>query len=295
MSKRNNISIVFASGCYGHWVNWCVRYFGRGEDIPLPFNDNGNSHNLPFSKFYNNTALYLNDTSSNDIVAMHPVSEACENLKDTLLKVSECSHKTIFITPDKNTALLAWNNKFTKVRDEWFTPYMAQIEKDTLDGWDKNWSEMSTWQRREFLSYYWWPARLSEHNVQSLEDFNYPEHESLNIFTVKLSDLRDNFSDTITKMLNYLCLDQKRSASDIKIVYSAWAKLQKHFYKDNLVEEIINSIITDVDMEWGPLTLIDEATIQMILRDVHKLDLMCYELDQFPENTKALRSKLEPI
>jgi hypothetical protein len=48
-------------------------------------------------------------------------------------------------------------------------------------------------------------------------------------------------------------------------------------------------------MEWGPLTLIDEATIQMILRDVHKLDLMCYELDQFPENTKALRSKLEPI
>lgn len=286
---------MFASGCYGHWINWCIRYFGRGDDLPLPFKDTGSAHKVPVSKFFENAKGYLDDPGDGDIVAVHPVSEDKEILSDILAQITEKSHKTIFITPDKNSALLAWNNKFTKVRDEWFAPYLDQIKKDTHNGWGKNWSDMATWERREFLSYYWWPARLSEHNVKTIGDFDYKDHTSLNLFTVRLSGLRDDFAGTITKMLDYLDLKSKRDISELHRIYAIWAELQKHFYKDRLVEGIIESVVNDTYLEWEPLSIIDEATIQMTLRDQHKLDLMCYDLDVFPTNTKSLKTKLEPI
>ena len=68
----------------------------------------------------------------------------------------------------------------------------------------------------------------------------------------------------------------------------------KYTQKDIIVDNIVNAIIAGTEYDWGEgkLSLIDESIVQMRLRDLHELDLKCYNLNVFPTNTTDLKKLL---
>lgn len=301
MTKHDSIVVVYASGCYGHWIDWCINYFGLGKDYALPFDDKtGTSHQMPhrllsgllhFNKYLESDAMPV------DVVGLHPVIRQQHNVSEVLAEVSKKLKKVVFVTPDQDSIMFAWNNKWSKIRSDWLLPYQYSV-KENVKHWGKdNWSDMDVWEKREFLSFWWWPARLNEHSwkdvyKKSLDWDQYPAHKNLNIHTVTLSQLRDNCPKAIIGILDYLGLKLQRSEQDLIDICNKWASLQRHSCKDRLIADIINSMIDPrgyLDWSQSELTLVDEATIQMILRDLHNLEIKCYNLNEFPTNSKHLR------
>jgi transcription termination factor NusB len=105
-----------------------------------------------------------------------------------------------------------------------------------------------------------------------------------------VEDLFENFETTIRKILEYSGYTLARTNFDE--VFSAWRPLQKHYRKQELIDDIVDATINDKYLEWSNLSLIDEAIVQMCLRDLHKLDMMCYNVNVFPTNTTDLRKLL---
>lgn len=75
-------------------------------------------------------------------------------------------------------------------------------------------------------------------------------------------------------------------------IYEQWLAIQKHKDTDKIVQSIVNSTVNGIDYAWAPLNIVNEAVVQMQLRDLHSLDLKCYNLDVFPTNTKDLKELL---
>jgi hypothetical protein len=180
------------------------------------------------------------------------------------------------------------NNKFEKIwAHGWLVERQAEFV-DKLKNWDKSsLHEMETWQLREFLSLYIYQQHNSETEYKDLCTYSNPKVYKLDIY-----DLIHNFEGTITNVLSYCNLPLIRH--NFKEVYQEWISYQKHLEKDKVVNTIVDSVINNYDFEWADqnLTLVDEAIVQMRLRDLHKLDLTCYNLNVFPTNTNDLQKLL---
>lgn len=61
---------------------------------------------------------------------------------------------------------------------------------------------------------------------------------------------------------------------------------------DNIIDAIVNNRF--MSLSRYRLDLIKEALIQSALITKYNLNLMCYGLDKFPDNTQDLHSLLEP-
>jgi hypothetical protein len=299
MSTVDSITIVYASGCYGHWIDWCIRYFGLGEELLQPFDWNGNSHRMLHTQCQGIQQYKEYCRSTPDgarIVGLHPVIDQQYNLLQVLTEVNVTSDRTVFLTPDRDSLMLAWNNKWTKVRPDWLLPYQNTIQENIKQWGVASWDSADVWAKREFLSFWWWPARLSEHGWLDVYKKNpvwdsYPEHKNLNMHTVTLSQLRDDCATSVVSILDYLGLKLQHPYEELVNVCNTWKNLQQHINKDWLVNKIIDSVVNKHYVDWSEynLTLVDEATIQMILRDTHKLEIKCYNLNTFPTNSTNLR------
>jgi hypothetical protein len=82
--------------------------------------------------------------------------------------------------------------------------------------------------------------------------------------------------------------------SDFDKIYQDWIACQFHIHKDRDIEQIVDCVVNNINLDWSDknLTVVDEGIIQMRLRDLHNLDLLCYNLNVFPKNTFDLRKVL---
>ena len=299
-TSRDTIIIVYASGCYGHWIDWVINYFGFNKDYELPFNQaNGNAHKMQHLMLSNLESYkrFVKGKKQFDVAGIHPGATQDQPLDKVLSEVCQQSKKVIFLTPDKNSLMLAWNNKWTKVRDDWFLPYQDSVTQNVRQWGKQSYSDMEVWEKREFLSFYWWPARLNEHQWGQIWERDehwdsYPNFEHLPMLKITLSELRDDCPGTVLKILDYLGLELRHTQEHLIEVCNLWSSLQKHFCKDQLVKDIVSSVVNNNFFDWKEhsLTIIDEATIQMFLRDLHKLELKCYNVNTFPTNSTDLRN-----
>jgi hypothetical protein len=288
MTSKVPLTIVYTGGAYGRFVNWSLEYFS-GRIDGLPFNSNGNSHNFKKSPVCGGSASFLEYINSNKfypITCCHPKIYAEEDVVKNFEIVLAHSEKVIYLDAS-NSIMLVMNNKYEKIWEEGWLEYNYDNIKTNLAAWNPapTISEMATWELREFLSFYIMPQHLAESGYHELLNFHNP-----NMLHLHVEDLFENFETTIRKILEYSGYTLARSNFDE--VFSAWRPLQKHYRKQELIDDIVDATINDKYLEWSNLSLIDEAIVQMRLRDLHKLDMMCYNVNVFPTNTTDLRKLL---
>ena len=282
--------IIYSGGSYGTFVQWCLYYFSGMTGDELPFNHNGNSHkfNGRLIRAIDEWRAYLTDSKKDCVVRLHPKTKKEESLIENLNEIVSSVDKAILVYCAYDSLLLNLNNKFEKVWAEgWLNHYEDQI-KDNLSGWGKqDLRSMHLWELREFLSFYIFPQHLAETELDNLLHFSDPK-----VFKLDIRRLFDDFELTVKQLLNFCNLPLKRNK--FKEVFDAWLPLQKHYKKDKLVNDIIQAIAAGAYFDWAAtsLTVVDEALVQMQLRDLHKLDLRCYNLNVFPTNTKDLKELL---
>ena len=64
--------------------------------------------------------------------------------------------------------------------------------------------------------------------------------------------------------------------------------VEKYLYKDKLINDLVDSIITGEHKDMHDLTIVDESEIQRRLRN-KGFEIQCYELNKWPNTTTELR------
>ena len=287
-----NICILYNSGGYGTFIEWCLNYFIGAEDS-LPFNSNGNSHNFSGVQLLNFSGCkkYISSDNNFPIVRFHPKTNKDEDILDNLKFVNDHFNKIIYVIPNKNSIAWNLNNKFEKIWDKGWLKHNEIQFADCLAGWDnQNLEHMKLWELREFLSLYLYPQHLAESELEKMQDV---QKEFTKFQFITIDSLRDNFKDTIVSLLKY-CELTPTQLDKVEKIYQEWISRQYHCYKDITINNIIDSVLSNNFYDWldRNLTLVDQALIQYYLRQ-HNIEIKCYNLDVFPTNTTILRNYLD--
>jgi len=280
--------IIFNGGSYGHFVAWCLCYFSGKTDC-LPFNETGSSHLFTDTDFKLHGLIKIHPKFTNDTYKDHVLAERIDN-------IAAKYGSGILLYANYDLFVLNINNKFDKIfhgKGGWLghVESMGPDMANNLKKWQvDNLDNMQQWQIREFLSYFIWKQHEKEIEIDTILRYH-----NDNIVKIDIKRLINEFQVTIEHLLDYCNFTKTRS--NFEEIYELWIKLQTHIYKDQIVESIIKNVINNNDFDWSDknLSIVDEAIIQFKLRDLHKLDLKCYDLNEFPTSTKDLRKYLEPI
>ena len=291
VTNKKTIPILFNAGSYGTFVEWCVNYFfsnNIGDNIP--FNTNGNSHTFGGNHLtdMNGWRQYLVSENDYQFARLHPKTSATETAEGSITEILQSIDRLILLFSEHDSTLLCLNNKFEKVHENGWLDEFQDLFADSLVNWGKqSITDMEPWEIREFLSLYIHTQHLSEFEVGWAINYHNPR-----VLKVDIRSLITDFEKTITQILNFCGLDVVHQ--DFNRIYQSWVVLQKHIHKDQIVSQIIHYTINDILYDWTDqnLSIVDESFIQMGLRDSHNLDLLCYNLNVFPSNTKDLRKLL---
>jgi hypothetical protein len=282
------IPILYSGGSYGTFIEWSLNHFSSVNGLPYPFMNSGSSH-----KYHGNILSNINGwraytpspTDNTHIVRLHPKINKDDSVLKTIDEILLSTDKIIITYFDNNSFLLTINNKFDKVWANWLEHNEAIISEN-LKSWEgKALATMAVWEIREFLSFFIEKQHLAESENETIQSLSDPRFFKLNI-----SDLFTDYENLIRSMLDFCELDLYRQ--DFLEVHSQWVKLQKHRHKDILVRNIVDSVIDGSYLEWTDLSIVDESFVQSRLRDLHSLDLKCYNLNVFPKNTTDLKKLL---
>ena len=126
--------------------------------------------------------------------------------------------------------------------------------------------------------------------------WNAPYHQAGNqCVTIELSDLISNLESSLDRIFDACALVWSPiHRADLTAVTQQWLSLQQHLHKDLVVDAIVNGVVRSEHFDWSQhqLTMWDEAFVQWTLRDLHGLDMKCYNVNVFPTNTTDLRNLL---
>lgn len=295
MSKKDTIPILFAVGTYGTFVEWCLNYFSGEDVVKDPFDLHGNSHGFKGHHFpdLSGWKSYVDSDNNFKFGRLLPKVKESESVVKSIEEVLLSVDRAIVLYHDSMT-LLCINNKFDKVFEEgWLLnkqqDFASKFKKyiRVSDHNKSSLNEMNAWEIREFLSFY----IFKQHEAET-ENNQIIEYQNNNIKKVNIKDLFDNFENTIKDLLSWSKIDLVKK--DFSQVYDLWISKQEHRHKDEITRKIINSVLEKHHYDWSnqKLSIVDEAFIQMSLRDLHNLDLRCYNLNVFPTNTKDLKELL---
>lgn len=289
-SKKNTIPIIFQGGAYGTFVEWCLNYFSGEDVIRNPFKLHGNSHGFIGNhlKDINGWRNYLQTKKNFKFARLHGKTEKTDSIIEHIEEILLHAPKAIILYHDDSFNLLAINNKFNKIYQEGYLQHNKDKFNNPYVKWNKSdLEEMATWEIREFLS-----MNIFKQHEEEYENNLIAKYENKNIKKINIKNLFFNFENTIKDLL--LWSESNLVKDNFKEIYEIWVNKQEHKNKDVIAKKIIESILEKKYYDWSNynLSIIDEAFVQMTLRDLHKLDLRCYNLNVFPKNTKDLKELL---
>jgi hypothetical protein len=300
-SQHNNtVLLVYPPGGYGTFVEWLLTYFsGKLLDSSLPFTSNGSSHRfignqLDFyiekEKFSNYTPITTEEYLSREIVypfarTHGQIADLAYDIKSYINSVIHAVDKIVLLTVPKDARLLVLGNSITKCRIT-YKGFANQVVNEFKDQFQvTNTVNVPHWQLREMMSY-WHERRLDE-----LHFNRYSEINDSKIINISIKNLVNNFEDTVIYLCNNLDIPVY-DVDQLSTIRQHWLPLQKFVDSDKVCQEIINSVLDDTEYHWRPLHIIEEAFVQWQLRDLHHMDLLCYNLNEFPLSTRDLKKVL---
>lgn len=284
MTERN--LILYAPGCYGHFIYWCMHYFTTDQPMPVPFDDAGRCHNIDRTGFIDKE--YYNKI--HDLPEQHLWFTHYHNID--INQVAKDFDTIIGLHGTNETLLWMANNDLCKttVNATHETSYdpstMLKVENwERLRIWCKRWLEnfdndLSDWQLRENFSYW---------NIEQLPGFQSIRTQecALDYVTpVNIAQLKNNFESVIKSIIALLNMSVKKNNFDD--IYHAWFSKQSHHDKDNLIGMIVESVTSTNNFALDNLTCLDEIVIQHKLR-TKGYEIKCNGLNTFPTTMQQLR------
>jgi hypothetical protein len=170
----------------------------------------------------------------------------------------------------------------------------TELSQENLMQWGhENINQFSLWELRELGSIYYYDRCLSHiltDDQLSILKTNFPS-----IQYIPLDQLRDNFNNTMQDILKLFKINVN-NISELEKIYQSWIPTQKHIFADRYINEIVYALENEIDFQWTGfnISFFDEIIIQRKLSD-KGLKINCYDIDQFPTNTKDFLPLLERI
>lgn len=294
---KHTFLIVYPSGGYGTFLDWCINWFsGKIADDALPFTTNGSAHSwlghgaddvIPSS-------VSIDDFLKSPLEPLSYRTHFCyvdrEN-KDTpeelIQQYRSNFRKIILVNNNTNCHLLLLHNMLTKARGMSYKDLENKIilkYKDQFAAQDP----VPTWQLREMISFW------HEDWDCFLKDLYQPGNA--NAVNLEIRTLLDNFENCLPDLFDQLDLPMVRKNRLLEI-RDQWLPLQKFTSLDKDCSEIVSATANGFDLDFnGSLeNIFDQAFIQWKLRVDHGLDLLCFDLNSFPNTTGDLRKLLIPL
>jgi hypothetical protein len=282
---KTMIYIFFSSGAFGSTIEYSIRRFAKEfKTVDAAVLADGSMHS--FSKEchpVNLDQLTDIDPDVNIVTPIYPNWNLL-SVKDTIdefKKIVTSDDKVIFITQDNITSA---------ARHELFVYHkLGIIEKrfklSNIQQWNKNYNsfdDMQSWEKREYLSLIYNELIVELLNAKNYSDYNW--------YTITTNNILFDFEKTIKNIINYLELTFIDDGIDE--FYNTWKEKQKYILDDyQLVEKIVNTVITDQELSWGKLNLVTESLIQYKLK-LAGFELQCFNLNSFPSNSTQLKQLL---
>jgi len=156
-----------------------------------------------------------------------------------------------------------------------------------ITAWNPNythWSQMHTWQLREWISLFYVP--WCQEWIES------PKCVDGRFLTVKNTDFLFDTVATANKIFDHCTLTRKSELNDFLL---GWQKSQQYIVDEfNLLDQIVECSIANQPLEWQPINIIAEAIVQQRLR-AKGYEIRCDGLDKFPINAIMFNSLLEKV
>jgi hypothetical protein len=296
---KDTTAILYPPGCYGTYVDWILRVLTTDLNVESPFNDDGASHQIKESNWIKGISYwddYVQSSNNYPFVRMHPKISNKESVSTSIEKILKDTKNLILLEPTETTILLAINNQFSKACENWWAyqfsnSFDVNVLKNNwpLDNTSTDYNSFPIWVKREFLSFYFMPMWFDqvEYGVERPIDDR--------VLIVYIDDLLYNFEQTVKKMILHIGRKQTKDIATIKLLHQYNVSLQQFTNQDYICNEIIKSVIENINFSWKPITLLSESYIQWKLREMG-FEIMCNELNTFPTNSLQLKELLyEPV
>lgn len=289
-NHKDTVVVAYPPGAYGTFLEWCLTYFTG--DLPAgpqswPFVDRtgsahrfrGNQIKKPSYTFQTAVELSGMDTylAGNQLVRFARTHADNQDMQEFINCYRSQLNNIVYIQPAENNFLLLINNVIDKIS-------AANGIKDMLHTYVRE--GQAPWEVRESISNF----------IKGTRNY-YSKYYTVNhnCIVVELNQLIANLEGSLDRLFDQVGLcwsDQHRA--DLDTVAEKWLGLQKHLDKDLLCQNIINATLKGINYSWQQqvLSRYDEAYIQWALRDLHGLDMRCYNVNAFPTNTTDLRNLL---
>jgi hypothetical protein len=162
------------------------------------------------------------------------------------------------------------------------------IEGNFLQWGHKNINDFALWELRELASKYYYDKTDNIPTILDQIKLNFQ-----NVLFIELDSLRDDFQNTIKNILDHFTINTV-NWNKIDDIHQNWIPTQIYINRDQQINQIVNSLINCIDLDWKSwqLTFFDESVIQRKLFD-HDIDIKCWNLNEFPTNTKDFLQLLE--
>jgi hypothetical protein len=159
--------------------------------------------------------------------------------------------------------------------------------RHNLSGWSRDythWSQMALWELREWLSLFYpgWTQEFvnTQHHVNDtwLKIFN--------------TDILYDTESTLNKLIDFCKLTVKPGLAEF---VQEWQSKQQYIVDEfNLLDQIIDSTITQQTLTWQPINIVAEAIVQQRLR-AKGYEIRCDGLNIFPTDSTTLYNLLEKV
>lgn len=285
--NKNTILIVYPKGGSGTFLEWALRYLiGEEKEFTIPVWPDiidwhtwqgiykGNPIDFP-ANFY---PLSEKITIDNYLESSIEYTVARSGLKELSAQefVDKYSlfFKKILILSDSESEI---NGIYNTIRRDQFKG------KNVLDRLYNNVRPTDQyWEIREKISF----------NLSSYLFSDQWKVNKGNFLIVNIKDILEYPEQTVRNLCSNLNLkvdeDNSKNFSE-KVLF--WQQNQIFRHKDKVCRKIVDSVVKNYFFNWSneQLLILDESFIQMLLRDLHGLELRCYNVNVFPKNSTELR------
>jgi hypothetical protein len=296
MKNKDTALIIYPGGGYGTFFEWCLTYFsGELESNSSPLiSATGSAHKFwghPLD-FSNPTGhhlecltvdQYLNSDSNFTFARSHARADV-NSAQVYVDKYGNAFKHIIEPRPDNTVMLEIFLNLLHKVS-------FANDIVDKIYNASSITSNDDKWEVREKLSFYLRSRYL--HLDSERRHFTAP-----NVITIPIARLHNQFKSCIQEVFDSIGIKGDPSREhEMDTVLADWASNQKFLNIDSLCQQFVKAAISGEEYSWPrlatlPLNIFIESYIQMLLRDLHGLEIRCYNLNVFPTNAKNLKELL---
>lgn len=292
--RDKSFLIIYTSGAYGTFLDWCINYFsGIIDNDDLPFQNSGNAHNWrgcatdDVTKIKHETIdWWLSRVPVPLVLRTHNNADMYDQ-NTFLQKYALRFDRVILLHNHVDCHLLVIQNTLSKIKSLDRHHWLESIENRFRSKFGAD-TCVPRWQLREMLSYW-----HEEWHCFMTDLYQPSDHE--NVININPRNLLSDFEGTLINLFTDLDIAIQRR-DKLSSVRDRWLDLQKFKDIDYECHRIVQAVVNNQNLSTAACDndVLNEAFVLYQLRVHHGLDFACTGMDDFPANTYQLRKYLIP-